>query len=337
VSRPAAGPAGSAPPAPLAAGDLLATLAAGDLLATLTAGELIERGAALIAASEAIELWRPYIARLEAEALMAAALHPRRPAPARDGAVPRRATDDGVDDPQAKVPLAALRRYAGFLERRVAGEPAALIVGHIAFRGLDLMTRHGVFVPRSSSESLAGEAIRRLRGRRHPVAVDVATGSGPVALAIAAEVPAARVLGVDISAPALALARRNARRLGLTNVTFRKSDVLAGLPARLSGAVDVVTVHPPYVARSQVPDLPAEIRRFEPLESLTDASEDGLGLVRVLLDQAPAWLRRGGWVLVEVSPDLSRRVGGLLRRHRYRDVKSHRDSLGATRVVAGRR
>jgi release factor glutamine methyltransferase len=336
VSRPAAGPAGSgAAPAGSAAGELPPTLSAGEP-PTRVAGELIERGAALIAASEAIELWRPYMARLEAEALMAAALHPRRPAPARDGAVPRRATGDGVD-PQAKVPLAALRRYAGFLERRVTGEPAALIVGHIAFRGLDLVTRRGVFVPRNSSESLAGEAIRRLRGRRHPVAVDVATGSGPVALAMAAEVPAARVLGVDISAPALALARRNARRLGLTNATFLKSDVLAGLPAELRGAVDVVTVHPPYVARAQVPDLPAEIREFEPLESLTDASEDGLGLVRVLLDQAPAWLRRGGWVLVEVSPDLSRRVGGLLRRHRYRDVKSHRDSLGATRVVAGRR
>ena len=70
---------------------------------------------------------------------------------------------------------------------------------------------------------------------------------------------------------------------------------------------------------------------------LTDQSEDGLGLVRALVDQAPRWIRTGGWILVEVSPDLSRRVGGILRRNGYRDVKSHKDSLGATRVIAGRR
>jgi release factor glutamine methyltransferase len=168
------------------------------------------------------------------------------------------------------------------------------------------------------------------------VAVDVATGAGPVALAIASEVKRAAVYGVDIAPPALALARTNARHLGIPNVTFLRSDVLAGLPRAIEGGVDVVTVHPPYVARSQVADLPKEIREFEPVESLTDRSEDGLGLVRSLVDQAPPWIRRGGWLLVEVSPDLSRRVATILRRAGYRDVRSHRDSLGATRVIAGR-
>lgn len=284
-----------------------------------TAGELLEHGASLIRGSEAIELWRPYMARLEAESLLAAAL------------------GQGADDPAALVPAAACRRFDRLLERRVAGEPVALIIGRTTFRGLELRTRRGVFIPRSSSESLAGEAIRRLRGRRHPVLVDVATGSGPVALAVAAEVPRAQAYGVDISPAALSLARANAKRLGITNATFLRSDVLGSLPASLRGAVDAFTVHPPYVARSQVAELPAELREFEPIESLTDRSEDGLGLVRLLIDQAPPWLRRGGWILVEVSPDLSRRVGGLLRRTGYRDVKSHRDSLGATRVIAGRR
>ncbi|HLI55780.1 MAG TPA: HemK/PrmC family methyltransferase [Actinomycetota bacterium] len=286
----------------------------------MTAGELLDEGAARIAASEAIDLWRPYMARLEAQELLAAALG--------TGEAP----DEG-----APVAAPARRRYQGFLDRRVGGEPAALIVGHVNFRGLQLRTRPGVFIPRTSSESLAGGAIRRLRGRRQPVAVDVATGSGPVALAMAAEVPKAQVYGVDISGPALALARFNAKRLGLPNVTFLRSDVLAALPRSLAGAVDVVTAHPPYVARSQVDELPAEIRQFEPLASLTDASEDGLGLVRELVAEAPGWLRRGGWMLIEVSPDLSRKVGGLLRRNGYREVKSHKDVLGATRVVGGRR
>lgn len=283
-----------------------------------SAEELITAAADRIAASEAIELWRPYIARMEAESLLEAAL-----GHAAGGA--------------EAVPAKARQRFDGYIDRRVTGEPAALIIGHTTFRGLELRTRRGVFVPRSSSESMAAMAIHRLRSRRAPVAVDVATGSGPVALSIASEVPKARVIGVDIAAPALALARDNAKRLGITNARFLRSDVLSGLPADLGGAVDVLTVHPPYVAREQMAELPAEIREFEPVESLTDQSDDGLGLVRVMLDQAPAWLRTGGWVLVEVSPDLSRRVGGLLRRHAYRDVKSHRDSLGATRVVAGRR
>jgi release factor glutamine methyltransferase len=125
--------------------------------------------------------------------------------------------------------------------------------------------------------------------------------------------------------------------LAIPNVTFLRSDVLSALPKDLERGVDVVTVHPPYVARSMMSDLPVEIREFEPETSLTDQSEDGLGLVRALVDQAPRWIRPGGWILVEVSPDLSRRVGALLRRNGYRDVKSHKDSLGATRVIAGRR
>src|SRR3989440_3399078 len=288
----------------------------------VTAGQLLQKAAEEIRGSEAIELWRPYMGRLEAEALLATVLrHP-------------------VTNPEETVTPAAQRRFEDLVRRRTAGEPAALIVGKTTFRGLELRVRPGVFVPRSSSELLAGEAIRRLRGRRGPlggpVAVDVATGSGPVALAMAAEVQGSTVFGVDISSPALALARANAKRLGIANVTFVRSDVLSALPPSLRRSVDAFTLHPPYLARSQLADLPKEIREFEPEESLTDQSEDGLGLVRTLVDQAPQWIRPGGWMLIEVSPDLSRRVAGILRRSGYREVRSLRDSLGATRVIAGR-
>ncbi|MCW3037343.1 MAG: protein-(glutamine-N5) methyltransferase, release factor-specific [Actinobacteria bacterium] len=284
-----------------------------------TVGELLDGAEAQIKASEAIELWRPYMARLEAASLLGFVI------------------GHDPEDAGEVVPAAAHRRFDALIARRITGEPAALIIGTTNFRGLELRTRAGVFIPRSSSESLAGEAVRRLRRRKRPVAVDVATGSGPVALAVGSEVPAARVFGVDISPPALSLARANAKRLHIPNVTFLRSDVLSALPKDLAHGVDVFTVHPPYVARSMMSDLPAEIREFEPETSLTDQSEDGLGLVRALVDQAPRWIRTGGWMLVEVSPDLSRRVGALLRRNGYRDVKSHKDSLGATRVIAGRR
>ena len=285
----------------------------------ITVRELLDAAEAEIKGSDAIELWRPYMARLEASSLLGSILG-HEPA-----------------DLDEVVTAGACRRFQGLIDRRITGEPAALIIGSTSFRGLELRTRPGVFVPRSSSESLAGEAIRRLRGRKRPVAVDVATGSGPVALSVAAEVKAARVFGVDISPQALSLARANAKRLGIANARFLRSDVLSALPNDLERSVDVFTVHPPYVARSMLADLPVEIRKFEPETSLTDQSEDGLGLVRALVDQAPHWIRSGGWILVEVSPDLSRRVGGILRRNGYREVKSHKDSLGATRVIAGKR
>ena len=288
-----------------------------------TVRELLDDAEARIKGCGAIELWRPYMARLEAGSLLTSVLRHE------------------AHDPDEVVGASARKRFEALVKRRLTGEPAALIIGSTTFRGLELRTRPGVFVPRNSSESLAGEAIRRLRGRRGPlggpVAVDVATGSGPVALAMAKEVKRSHVYGVDISRAALALARANAKRLAIPNVTFLRSDVLSGLPGPLEGVVDVFTVHPPYVARSQLADLPVEIRVFEPETSLTDQSEDGLGLVRLLVEQAPRWIRPGGWILVEVSPDLSRRVGGILRRGGYRDVKSHKDSLGATRVIAGRR
>ncbi len=99
----------------------------------------------------------------------------------------------------------------------------------------------------------------------------------------------------------------------------------------------MLTIHPPYVARGEVTTLPVEIRRFEPLSTLTDGSDDGLGLVRRLADDAPAWLRPGGWVLVEIAPYLARHTATLLRRGGLREVRSHRDrNLSVTRMVAGR-
>ena len=175
----------------------------------VTIGELLDEAEAQIKACEAIELWRPYMARLEAACLLGSVI--------------------GHDPEQSEevVPAAARRRFDDLIARRLTGEPAALITGTTTFRGLKLRTSPGVFIPRSSSESLAGEAVRRLRRRKHPVAVDVATGSGPVALAVASEVKAARVYGVDISPPALSLARANAKRLRIPNVTFLRSDVLS--------------------------------------------------------------------------------------------------------------
>jgi release factor glutamine methyltransferase len=283
-------------------------------------GELLDRAAEAIRGSSAVSLWRASDARAQAEELLGEVL----------------GCPVGPGDLYATVGGKRRRQFEAWVNRRVAGEPVALIIGRTEFMGMELRVRKGVFVPRNSSEHMATMAIARLRPRKAPLHVDLATGTGPVALAVARAVPKASVLGLDIAPLPLRVARSNARRLGIGNVRFLQGDLLAGLPPELQGSIDVFTIHPPYVARERVRTLPKEIRKFEPRESLTDRSDDGLGLVRRLAAEALAWLRRGGWVLVEVSPDLSRSVAAILRRGGLTDVRSHRDSLGATRVVAGR-
>jgi release factor glutamine methyltransferase len=287
----------------------------------ITVTEHIDKAVRKIDKSKAIDHWDRNLGRYDAEELMTEVLG-RKLTPA---------ILDRVLDATSK------KRYQGMVARRVNGEPIPRIKGHYAFRGLDLLIRDGVFVPRASSELLANEAIKALRRRRgQRVAVDVATGAGPVALAVASEVRDADVWGVDISLEAALLGKDNARHLGLRNVHFRAGDLLDALPRRLRGEIDVFTIHPPYVLRGDLKELPREIRAFEPLQSLTDGSDDGLGLVRRLAAESHVWLRPGGVLLVEVGTYLSRRTQATLRAAKLVDVGWTKDDLGVTRVVSGR-
>jgi len=285
-------------------------------------GDFIDAAESAIRASRHVELWKPWVARSDAEELAGIVL---------DREVVQDDLDVRLSDKQAK-------RLGRLAARRVKGEPMTLLRGYIDFHGIRIELRPGVFTPRLSSEFMAVQAIQRLRRRRgNPVLVDVACGVGPVALSVAKAVPSAQVWGLDISEEACDLGRHNARRLKLDNVTFKAGDLLAPLPRRLHDAVDAVAIHPPYVGRRLVRTLPAEIARYEPAHSLTDNSDDGLGLVRRVAAESPLWLRRGGWLLVEVSPDLARSVGAIMRREGFGDVQSLREGGGAvTRVVVGK-
>jgi release factor glutamine methyltransferase len=282
------------------------------------ARKLVREAVEALKASDAIDHWQKHRERYEAIDLLQFVLGEPF------------AEDDPVTEAQAE-------RFRALVARRVTGEPVPYIKGETEFRGLILKVEPGVFVPRDSSEFLAEQAVRRLRTRKAPVHVDLATGAGTVALAVAHEVPRATVFGADLAEDAVALARRNAKRLGL-RARFRAGDLFDPLPRRILGRVDVITVHPPYVAKHEVQDLPEEIRAWEPVHTLTDHSDDGLGLVRRVVEESPAWLRPKGWLLMETDPDRARDVRTVFARAGYRDVASTKGGeLKVTRVIVGRR
>jgi release factor glutamine methyltransferase len=280
--------------------------------------KLLDDAVKNLKAAPAIDHWQKGRERIEAELLLAHVI----------GEEP---------DPDDRVPAKREARFRGLVERRVSGEPIPYIIGTVDFRGLELRSRPGVFVPRDSSEFLAEQAVRRLRRRKSPIHVDLATGGGTIALAVANEVPKADVWGSDVSEEAVRLARTNAKRLGLS-AHFVTGDLFGALPRRLAGRVDVLTLHPPYVGRAEMRDLPDEITDWEPDHTLTDFSRDGLGLLSRAVRESPDWLQPRGWLLVEVSPDRAASVKKVFRVGGFRDVESTKGGdLKVTRVIVGRR
>jgi release factor glutamine methyltransferase len=284
----------------------------------MKARTLIRQGAARLKDSPAIDHWQKGREKIESEILLMDLL----------GEQP---------DPDDKISAKNQRTFEEWIERRYTGEPVAHITGTTEFKGLDLIVEPGVFVPRDSSEWLAEQAIRRLRKRNKPVHVDLASGMGTIALAVSAEVPKAEVFGAELSTEGVKLARKNARKLGL-HAKFGAGDLFAPVPKHLRGKVDVITIHPPYVAKDELDDLPDEIREWEPAHTLTDRSVDGLGLVRRTVDEAPVWLKPNGWVLMETDPDRARDVRKVMSEGGFRDVKSTKGGpVPITRVIAGKR
>jgi release factor glutamine methyltransferase len=285
----------------------------------MKAKNLLAEAVARLKASEAIDHWQKHRELYEAEDLL---IH------SMGGYMP---------EPGDQIPPKKVAAFREMVTRRAGGEPVPYIKGYAEFRGLELRVEPGVFVPRDSSEFLAEQAIRRLRKRKSPVHVDLATGAGTVALAVANEVPRCRVFGADLAEDAVELARRNARRLKL-HARFAVGDLFDPVPARLRGSVDVITLHPPYVARDEVAELPDEIRDWEPAHTLTDQSDDGLALVRRAVSEAPGWLKKKGWLLMETDPDRARDVKRVFARGGFRDVESTKGGeLKVTRVIVGRR
>ena len=232
--------------------------------------------------------------------------------------------------PERIVSSEAAQVFADYLARRRDGEPVAYILGQQGFWKLDLEVAPDTLIPRPDTELLVETALELQAGGPARL-LDLGTGTGAIALALASERPVWQVVAVDRIDAAVALAERNRQRLQLSNVEVRKSHWFDALAGECFG---MILSNPPYI-RAADPHLVAGDVRFEPSSALV-AGDDGLDDLRVIIAQAPEHLVEGGWLLLEHGYDQADAVRELLSQQGFTEVASRRDLGGHERISLGR-
>jgi release factor glutamine methyltransferase len=260
--------------------------------------------------------------------------------------------------PERELTEAEVTRYGEALDERGRGVPSQYITGHQEFWGLDLIVTPAVLIPRPETEHVVEAVLDLVRTAWQPREspepgsmlfpgpriIDVGTGSGCIALALATELPNAEILASDVSTAALEVARINAARLQLsTRITFLEGDLLVGITApEMTGqqvgpwslTFDFVVSNPPYVGEGEADKVQREVRKFEPKEAVF-AGRDGLDIITRLIPQAQAALRPGGWLVLEIGYTQEQPVRAMLRG--WREVRTVPDLQGIPRVIAARK
>jgi release factor glutamine methyltransferase len=229
------------------------------------------------------------------------------------------------------------RRYEQALSERERGVPTQYITGHQEFWGMDFIVTPAVLIPRPETEHVIEAVLERVRVAQAPSPesslriVDVGTGSGCIALALAKELPRAEMYATEISPAALEIARANAGRLQLEDrIQFRQTDLLQGLEL---GGFDFVVSNPPYVGEAEEDQVQLEVRKYEPRNAVF-AGATGLEVIERLIPQAHQSLKPGGWLVMEVSGSIAERVRGFLSEWKHVEITN--DLQGIARVVSAR-
>ena len=227
---------------------------------------------------------------------------------------------------------AELESFRTVVRRRLKHEPLQYIVGTAAFRQLELQVDPRVLIPRPETEVLAGCAIAWAREAESAYcALDIGTGSGAIAASLVHENAVERVVATDVSEDALAIARINAGRYGLTGrIEFRAGSVWR--PVGAAEVFDIVISNPPYIAPEEAAGLQPEVRDWEPASALY-APQDGMAVIREIIAGAPAHLRAGGLLALEVASTHAQQVADEVGRAHFDEVKVVRDLAGRDRVV----
>lgn len=239
------------------------------------------------------------------------------------------------DQPVAEDELAAFREL---VRRRLQHEPVQYIVGTTEFYGLEFAVSPHVLIPRPETEHLVEAVIDRLKAgdaTEHRI-LDIGTGSGVIAVTLAAQLATAQLTATDVNTDALAVAAGNAASNGVADrVTFLSHDILSGDTGALGGPFDAMVSNPPYIATTDMAELQPEIRAHEPATALTDGG-DGLAFYRRFVALLPSLLRPGGLLAVEIGYGQSVSVRNILTDAGLRDIEVIQDYGGIDRVIVGK-
>ncbi|MEK8021059.1 MAG: peptide chain release factor N(5)-glutamine methyltransferase [Candidatus Parabeggiatoa sp.] len=234
--------------------------------------------------------------------------------------------------PEKILTAKQIEQFQALLLRRIQGEPIAYLTGHKAFWSLDLQVTEKTLIPRPETELLVEQALARLPLHETGQVIDLGTGSGAIALAIAEERPQIKMLATDHDTATLSVAQNNAQRLGLHQVKFLISDwytALGDIKATL------IVSNPPYIAAHD-PHLSQGDVQYEPLRALI-GGEDGLTAIRTIIAQSFSHLVIGGWLLLEQGYDQAEQVQALFKEHHYDNITSYSDLAGLPRVTGGQK
>jgi release factor glutamine methyltransferase len=236
--------------------------------------------------------------------------------------------------PERELTQEEQTRYAEALEQRSSGTPAQYITGHQEFWGIDLIVSPAVLIPRPETEHVIESVLERAReglasSRGELRIVDVGTGSGCIAIALAKELPQAEIHATEISPAALEIARANTARHRLqSRIRFNQTDLLEGVQA---GAFDFVVSNPPYVGEAEEDQVQLEVRKFEPRQAVF-AGHTGMEVIERLIPQAREVLKPGGWLVIEISGTIAERVQNALAG--WAQVNIANDLQGIARVAS---
>lgn len=225
------------------------------------------------------------------------------------------------------------KEFYNLVSRRYEGQPIAYLTGSRDFWSLTLKVDENVLIPRPDTETLVEEALERLPKGRPIEVLDLGTGSGAIALSIAKERPQAKVLALEYQAGALAIAKQNSALNSISNVTFRLSDWYQALNE--SEQFDLIASNPPYVEPGD-PHLAKGDLRFEPITALTSL-ENGLADIRKIIENAPTYLKKGGWLIIEHGYNQANEVSSLFHLNGFEEVESFHDINNLPRCTLGKK